>query len=183
MTASTPADTPPDPTWLAALARVSSVLNRAAAILAAAVLVAMISLILVEIGLRLNSRSTHMTDVLVGYGVACITFLAMAWALETSAMIRVGIVRRMAAAPLKWGMEMFSALGTLAIFLLFIVYVFRSMARNFANGTLSQHYLQIPLWIPDAVFFTGLALASLHLLVRVLRLLAVGLVPEPELDL
>lgn len=172
-----------DPQWLAGLARLSSILNRIGAIVAAALLVGMVGLILVEIVLRLFSRSTHMTDVLVGYGVAFITFLSMAWGLESSAMIRVSAVRRIASRAVKWAMEMFAALGTLAVILLFGVYVFRGMSRNFFSGALSQHYLQIPLWIPDAVFFTGLVLLGLQLLVRVLRLLAVGLVPEPDLEL
>lgn len=174
---------PRDPAWLSAVAMVSSALNRAAAFVAAALLVAMIGLILVEITLRLFSLSTHMTDVLVGYGVAFITFLSMAWGLESSAMIRVSMVRRMASPPVKWGMELFSSAGTLALMAYFGFYAFRSMSRNLGNGALSEHYVQISLWIPDAVFFTGLTLVALHLIVRVLRLFAVGLVDEPELEL
>lgn len=172
-----------DPAWLALISSLSSVLNRAAAVIASIILVAMISLILVEISMRLFSRSTHMTDVLVGYGVAFITFLSMAWALESSAMIRVSVVRRIAGRAAKWAMELFASLTTLALMGFFGFYAFQSLSRNLKSGALSQHYVQVPLWIPDAVFFTGLALVALHLLVRALRLLAVGLVDEPELEL
>lgn len=174
---------PRDPAWLTLLANLSSALNRVAAVAASLVLVAMISLILVEISLRLFSLSTHMTDVLVGYGVACITFLSMAWGLESSAMIRVGVVRRIASPSAKWAMELFSCAATLALMAFFGFYAFQSMSRNLSNGSLSQHYVQIPLWIPDAIFFSGLALVALHLLVRMLRLFAVGLVDERELEL
>lgn len=183
MTDFSDAPVPPDPPWLALLARLSSVLNRFAAIIAAAILVCMISLILVEITLRLFSLSTHMTDVLVGYGVAFITFLGMAWALESSAMIRVGVVRRIAGSRTKWGMELFSSAATLLMFGYFGTYAFRTMSRDLDRGSLSQHYVQIPLWIPDAVFFTGLMLVALHLIVRIIRLFAVGLIDEPELEL
>jgi TRAP-type C4-dicarboxylate transport system permease small subunit len=183
MTASIASSERQDPAWLALLAGLSSALNRVAAVIASIVLLGMIGLILVEISMRLFSRSTHMTDVLVGYGVAFVTFLSMAWGLESSAMIRVGVVRRIVGPASKWAMELFSAVATLALMAFFGFFAFRSLARNLESGSLSQHYVQIPLWIPDAVFFTGIALVVLHLLVRTLRLFAVGLVDEPELEL
>jgi TRAP-type C4-dicarboxylate transport system permease small subunit len=174
---------PAEPAWLVRLSELSSLLNKMAAFMAAVALLGMVALILLEIVLRLFGYSTYMTDVLVGYGVASITFLAMAWALESSAMIRVSLVRRNVGSQAKIALDIFAALSTLFATGLFVIYGWRSMIRNFNSGALSQHYVQIPLWIPDAIFVIGMALVALQLIVRLLRSFAVGVVEEPELEL
>ena len=48
------------------------------------------------------------------------------------------------------------------------------MTKLFARGSVSQHYLPIPLWIPEAIFLAGLLLLALQLVVRALRLATGG---------
>jgi len=159
------------PRWIGLIAAISSRLNTLAAVTAGILLVLMTSLIIAEICLRYFSLSTYMTDVLVGYGVAAITFLAMAWALEKGTMIRVSVVTRRLPPPVRPWVEGFSlacAIGAFGFLLYFQWYI---LSRDFVRGTTTQHMMPIPLWIPDAIFFVGLSLLLLQFLVRLLLLL------------
>jgi len=174
---------PGDPAWLRVLARVSSGLNSAAAAVAAVVLTLMTLLILVEIVLRFFSLSTFMADTLVGYGVAATTFLAVAWALEHGAMIRVSVLTNRFGPRLKWVSETFSLLCAEAILLFLAYYQWHTVAKLWSRGTLGQHYIKIPLWIPESFFLIGLALLALQVLVRLLRMFAVGHTQERSLTI
>ncbi len=171
------------PPWVGAVAAVSSRLNALAAIVAAALLVAMTSLIILEIGLRFFSRSTYMTDVLVGHGVAAITFLAMAWGLEKGTMIRVSVLTQRLPPRMRPWAEGFAVVAAAAATGFLLSYEWQVLARDFARGTTTQHILPIPLWIPDAIFFVGLSLLLLQLLVRLLLLLTTRFDDEPTLVL
>ena len=172
-----------DPVWLRRIARVSCRLNRIAAVAAATLLVMMTSLILLEVSLRLFSRSTYMADVLVGYGVAAITFLAAPWALQEGAMIRVSVLTDLMAPGMRRLAEAFtlSTAGYIIWFLL--AYQWKTVTKLFARGSTSQHFIPIPLWITESFFLIGLALLLLHLIVRALRLVAVGHAEERALKL
>ena len=172
-----------DPGWLAALAWVSSALNRIAAVVAAGLLVAMTALILLEIGLRAVSASTYMADVLVGYGVAAITFLAAPWALQEGAMIRVSVLIDRMGPRLRWIAEAFTLLTAGYITWFLMAYQWKTVVKLFERGSVSQHYIPIPLWIPEAFFLTGLALLFLQFVLRGLRLIAVGHAEERALTL
>lgn len=172
-----------EPRWVGFVAAVSSGLNRIAALLAAFLLVLMTCHILLEIVLRFFSRSTYMADALVGYGVAAITFLALGWALEKGSMIRVSVVTQRLPRRLAWGAEMFAVLTTGWVAWFLATYQWRSVFRSFERGTVSEHFLPIPLWIPEAFFLIGLLLVLLNLVVRFLRLVTVGLTEESKLVL
>ena len=176
-------DRPSGPAWLRVLAAVSSRLNWTAAAAAALLLVLMVALILVEIALRYFSHSTFMADALVGHGVAAITFLAVAWALEQGSMIRISVVTRRLPANLRCGAEVFAIVGAEFLTVGLMVYQWRLVAKLWNRGSVSQHYLPIPLWLPEAIFFVGLALLALQLLVKFCRLLIDGLKPEEQLTI
>lgn len=168
------------PKWLSAIAKVSSTLNWIAACVAAILLTLMVGLVLVEIVMRLFSRSTFMTDVLVGFGVAAITFLALGWTLEQGSMIRItALTQRLNGIP-RFIAELFSIVMTISIVTWLMSFVWRSLEKLWSRGTVSEHYMPIPLWIPEIIFLIGLGLLALQLLVRLLRLLSVGL-DEDEL--
>lgn len=163
-----------DPVWLHAISRLSTALNRAAAVISAGLLVLMTGLILLEVVLRFFSHSTYMADVLVAYGVAAITFLAAPWALEAGSMIRVKVLTdRMSALPRRIA-EAFTLLSAGAILWLLLAYQWKTVLKLWARGSLSQHFIQIPLWIPECFFLAGLALLLFQIVVRGLRLIAVG---------
>jgi TRAP-type C4-dicarboxylate transport system permease small subunit len=164
----------PEPQWLKVISITSTTLNKAAAGVSATLLVLMVSLILVEIVMRFFSRSTFMTDVLVGHGVAAITFLALGWALEEGSMIRISAVTQRLGRVSGFLAEAFSIILSQVIVVWLMYFVWRSVAKLWSRGTTSEHYLPIPLWIPETIFFVGLALLSLQLLVKFLRLITIG---------
>jgi len=130
----------------------------------------MTTLILVEIVLRYFSYSTFMADALVGHGVAAITFLAMGWAMESGSMIRVSLLQNAVGRRVRWWLELFAVIVTLMLMLFLFRYEWRIFARDWSRGTVSEHFLPIPLWIPAAFFLIGLLLVALHLVVRLMRL-------------
>ncbi|WP_316860197.1 TRAP transporter small permease [uncultured Cohaesibacter sp.] len=174
---------PDDPAWLAVLSRVSSSLNLFCALISAVIVSLMTLLIIVEICLRFFSLSTFMADTLVGYGVAATTFLSAAWALEHGAMIRVTALTNVLPSAFQWLAEMFCLVATEAIFVFLINYQWHSVYKFWVRGTVGQHYIKIPLWIPESFFLIGLTLLGLQVLVRLLRVLAVGHKSEGSLKI
>ena len=172
-----------EPGWLRSIAWLSSTLNRIAAGLAAVLLVLMVGLILVEIVLRFFSRSTFMADALVGHGVAAITFLAVGWALEQGSMIRVSVVTSRLGPVAGFMAEAFSVVLAELLVLGLMFFQWRAIAKLWKRGSTSEHYLPIPLWLPEAIFFAGLALLALQLLVRMGRLLATGRATDATLKI
>jgi len=171
------------PKWVVTLEKVSSRLNVLAAIVAAVLLVLMTGHILLEIGLRFFSLSTFMADALVGHGVAAITFLAMAWALEKGTMIRVIVLTQNMPLRMRAFCEAFAIVSSMAMIGLLIRFEWRILARDFVRGTTTQHYMPIPLWIPESIFLLGLALLAFQFIVRLMRLLTAGFGEEERLAL
>lgn len=173
---------PPDPAWLVPLARTSSALNYAAALVAALIMAAMTAYVLVEIGLRAFSYSTFMLDTLVAHGVAAVTLLAMPWTLEKGAMIRVGFFIKTGSDRRRWWLEIWSSAAALAFLCFLAKYQWATVYKDFVRGTTSQHYIPILNWIPGSIFLLGLLLTILYLVVRLLRQLAVGTPADPAMD-
>lgn len=153
-----------------AIAWLSSLLNRIAALCAAVILAAMTSLILLEIVLRTFGKSTYMADSLVAYGVSSITFLSLSWVLEKGAMLRVSSLTSIMPKWLQVFAHIFATISTLGMALFLINYQWSKVFLHFARGSTSQHYLPIPLWIPESIFLVGLLLLALHLSVRLMQI-------------
>ena len=173
----------PEPAWLRLIGGVSSTLNKTAATVAATLLVMMVLLILLEIVLRYHSRSTFMADALVGHGVAATTFLALGWALERGSMIRISVVTRRLRPSPRFAAEAFTIVATELLILCLMYYQWRTVSKLWIRGSVSQHYFPIPLRIPEAIFFIGLVLLALQLLVRLCRLGVVGVEKDETLTL
>jgi len=143
----------------------------------------MTALILVEIVLRYFSYSTFMADALVGHGVAAITFLAMGWAMESGSMIRVRLLHNAVGQRVKWFLEFFAIIVTLMLMVFLFRFEWKIFARDWSRGTVSEHYLPIPLWIPDSFFLIGLFFVALHLIVRLMRLVTGRFDEDEELTI
>lgn len=138
-----------------------------AASLAALTLVAIACIMLLEIVLRtVFHTSTFMAAELVGYGVAVMSFLALAHSFERGAQIRVGVLpnllRKFPCARVM--LEVACCLFTLFIVGLavgaFGYNVLRQFERGYWSGTMSQ----MPQWVPQGLVLVGLALAFLQIL-------------------
>lgn len=98
-------------------------------------------------------------------------------------MIRVSVLTNRMGPRLRWIAEAFTLLtaGYITWFLMF--YQWKSVVKLFNRGSTSQHFIPIPLWIPESFFLVGLALLLLQFIVRGLRLVAVGHADERALTL
>lgn len=145
-------------------------ISRGAAVVAAAVLVLMVLHILLEIVLRsFFASSTFVLDEFVGYGVAAMTFLALGYALEEGALIRVQLLLARSSPRARRGLEILSAGLTLALSLFLIAYFWKSVSRNWSRGAVSQSIAEVPLWLPEGLVLLGLVLFALQLLAYLLR--------------
>jgi TRAP-type C4-dicarboxylate transport system permease small subunit len=150
-------------------------LSRLAAWAAGLVLVAMTAHIMYEIVLRVVfSTSTFILDEIVGYGVAACTFLALGYALEVGGLIRVNLLLKALGdgGLARRAVEAAAILLTLAVIGFQVGYFWKSVARNWDRGAVSETVAEVPLWIPEGVMMVGLAVFWLQLVVYLLRVLA-----------
>jgi len=155
------------------LIRVVEWLSHAAGVLSAVLLIGMVLHILLEIVLRsFFSTSTFVLDEFVGYGVAAMTFLSLGYALNEGALIRVNILLTRTAGRSRIALEVFSVVMTLAITVFIAGYFWRSVARNWTRGAVSESIAEVPLWIPEGLVFAGVVLFAVQLAAYLLRLIA-----------
>jgi TRAP-type mannitol/chloroaromatic compound transport system permease small subunit len=144
------------------------VIAHAAAAMSAVILIAMIGLILVEIAMRnLLGLSLGWAGELVGYGVAAITFNALAYTMQRNALIRVSLVAGVAGRIPRLGRIL--DLTTLTVTLLAVglawTFFLDSILRHWARGSVSATRAEVPLWIAEGFVLLGLTLFGLQLLV------------------
>ena len=149
-----------------------SAVSRFAGRVSAAILVAMVAHIVLEIVLRgFFHTSTFVVDEYVGYGVAAMTFLSLAYAFEEGSLIRVNLLLvRLRGRP-RHVVECFCVVATLGVTVFVATFFWRGVKRNWDRGAVSESMAETPLWIPEALVFAGLALFAVQLLAYLLRLL------------
>lgn len=143
--------------------------SRAAAVVAAALVVAMTGHILLEILLRLIGRSTFVLDEMVGYAVAGATFLSLGYAFEHSALVRVGLLIDRLSGPKRRALDLLCGLVTCVITAAIARVIAKTALRSFERGRTSSSVAEIPLWIPEAICAAGLAIFALQVAAFVLR--------------
>src|SRR5690625_270867 len=155
-----------------ALDRAAGILGFVAAVLSAGILACVTCHIVLEIVLRnVFGTSTYAVDELVGYGVGAMSVLAMAHTLREGGMIRVQILlARLQGGPRKI-VEIACALICLAPVALIANSFAATALRSWREGRVSTGYLEVPMWMPEAVFAGGLFLLALQLVTYALRLI------------
>ena len=151
--------------------------------LAAAILIAMVGHIILEIVLRtFFAASTFVLDEFVGYGVAAMTFLAAGHTLRSGVFIRVNIlINRLAPrGAIRRFVEIFCALSTLFATGLVAYFFWISASRQYTRGTVSETIAEVPLWIPEGLVLLGLGLLCLQLISYAFELLCGGAPMESE---
>lgn len=142
----------------------------AAAAIAAAIMILMIGHILLEIVLRsFFDSSTYVLDEFVGYAVASMTFLTLAYALNDGSLIRVNLVLGRLNRKSRRAVEVGSSSLAFVVFLYILFFFFRSWIRNWDRGTVSGSIAEVPLWIPEGIVLIGLTIFVLQLFVYSLR--------------
>lgn len=167
---------------IAGLDAVAWGLSRAAAVFSAALLVYLFAHIVLEIILRVVfSTSTFVLDEFVGYSIAAMTFLSLAYTLDTGGLIRVDLVVGNARGRLRRWIELFCIGSTFAVSVFVVYWIGRDLLRNINRGAVSESIAEVPLWIPLGAVWVGVVLFSFQLFVYFLRVAAGGdVIKGPE---
>jgi TRAP-type C4-dicarboxylate transport system permease small subunit len=120
---------------------------------------------------RLGGVTTRGADEFSYYVLAISTSWAFSFALLRKAHIRVDALYVLLPSSLKAALDVL-ALLSLAVFSSIASYVvlFGTLSRSITRGTASNTAWQIPLWIPQGLWFLGLALFSVTVVVLLIRI-------------
>ncbi|MDX9860673.1 MAG: TRAP transporter small permease [Rhodospirillales bacterium] len=144
-------------------------LTNISAVVAATICVLMFLLIIAEIVLRtFFATSTYMMDELVGYGVAAMTFLGLAYSLKTEALIRISLVLDKLNPRARTFVDVACATATLLVIAFVANFFWISLFRHYTRGTSSGTMADVPNWIPEAVIFVGLVAFCLQMVAFIL---------------
>lgn len=154
--------------------RLVSRLSYLGAVMAVLLMFGMLFHIMLEITLRATmGTSTQVLDEFVGYGIAAMTFLSLAYAMESGVMIRVGLLLgAIGNGVARRVVELFCVISTLILTAFLALQFWSSVARNWSRGTTSSTAAEVPLWIPEGAVLIGLSLLGLQLISYLLRILA-----------
>ncbi|SHM78805.1 TRAP-type C4-dicarboxylate transport system, small permease component [Roseovarius litoreus] len=145
-------------------------LSQVGAVIAGMIMLGMIGHILYEIVLRgFFGRSTYVLDEFVGYGVAAMTFLALAHALNRNTHIRVAVLRDVVGPRFLQLLETLSILLALGAMSTTFHYIAKSVMRNLERGTTSATVARVPLWVPEGLVLLGIGMLLLGLIARLVE--------------
>lgn len=134
-----------------------------AAVISAASVVFMVSIIALEIILRaVFSTSTFMTGELVGYAMMICVMWSLGYVLESGHLIRVHLILTHVSTRISNLMTCASAfvVCTGAVWLAMIFW--SRAARGWQRGTVSSSIAAIPTWIPEGILTVGLGIFALQ---------------------
>jgi TRAP-type C4-dicarboxylate transport system permease small subunit len=162
------------------LDRIAGAVTLVSACAGIAIMVSINLLILTEIVLRsFFGTSTQIVEEYVGYGLGAMIFLGLGQALRKGALVRVDLVVGRLGAMARRRVEIVLCLVTMAAMGFVMHFLFVSVQRNFERGTISMTRAATPIWIPEAIILSGMAIFSLALAVYLLKLIA-GAPPVEE---
>ena len=151
--------------------------NEALAVLVGAAILGCVLFILMDVVLRPLRLSFGGTDEISGYVMAGATSWGMAYALTALAHVRIDLLRGRLGRPLRLLGDLL-ALGLLAAVAAFIAWKgWDVLARTLANEARANTALETPLWIPQAIWWSGwawFALCALLLWLAALWLILAG---------
>ncbi len=140
--------------------------------LAAVFMVAILVIIVAQIGTRLLAIKFPGGTDYAGYCMAAASFLALAHTFRRGGHIRVELLLQRLAEPARRRVELFVLLVGSALCWYFAWYAIRGVRFSWMLGDVSQGQDATPLWIPQSAMALGvtlLAVAVTDHLVRVLR--------------
>lgn len=150
------------------LGRLARGLSVAGAIGAAAGVMLIVGIILLEIVLRtFFASSTFMSDELVGYLVAAVGFLPLGYAFADGAVLRVNLLLSWTEDKpgLRSAIELVCVAAAIGVIGLLIWYLGGNVARQFSRGYTSGTMSGIPQWVPTGVMLAGLVIFWFQLFV------------------
>ena len=131
--------------------------NRFFAMAVGAALLGCVGFILLDVVLRPLGLSFGGTDEISGYVMAGATSWGMAYTLTVMAHVRIDLLRIRLGRSLRVALDLLS-LGLLAVVAVFVAWKgWEVVARSIANDARANTVLETPLWIPQALWWSGWA--------------------------
>ena len=145
--------------------------------IAALFLIAILTLIVLQMLARWTGNVFPGSTDYAGYGMATASFLAMAYALNAGAHIRVSLfLMRMSPAKRRWAeLWCFGVGAVLASY--FAFYAIKAVRISYKLNDISQGQDATPLWIPQIPMAVGMTILAIALIDHWIRI-AFGQMPE-----
>lgn len=134
---------------------------RAAAIACGWALMAISFATVFEIVARKLGYSLKSIDELGGYTLAITSTIGFSWALVTRAHMRITLVVNWLPRPARRALDAVAMLSLAGMAVFCAWRGFAEFSANFSSGRPSNTPMQTPLWMPQALWFAGLALFAL----------------------
>ena len=157
-----------------ALRRVLDALYLLAGILAALCLIAILTLIVVQMLARWTGEVFPGAPDYAGYAMAAASFLAFANALNRGAHIRVAIVLNAVPARVERIMEVWCFAIGAAVMWYFVYYCQRFVFWSWKFNDISQGQDKTPLWIPQMAMLIGAVIFAIALTDHLLQVILKG---------
>ena len=142
-------------------------LSRAASIVSGIILIYVAAHTLLEITLRsIFSVSTAVVIEFAGYGLAAMTFLALAETMRTGTLVRVNVLLNFVSKRTRRFLDAFCVLSTFMLTLFITYFFYLDIKRSFVRGFLTDSILPVPAWIPPIGVLVGLIVFAIDLLLH-----------------
>ena len=138
---------------VAALRRI----NDAIAVAVGGALLLCVLFILADVALRRLGASLGGTDEISGYVMAGATSWGLAYALTALAHVRIDLLRQQAAPMGRAALDLLALTALAGVALVVAWKGWGVLARSLANGARANTPLETPLWLPQALWWSGWA--------------------------
>jgi TRAP-type C4-dicarboxylate transport system permease small subunit len=159
---------------MSAIRKILDFLYLAAGVLAALCLIAILSLIVVQMTARWTGEVFPGAPNYAGYAMAAASFFAFANALNRGAHIRVSIILNAVAPGPKWFLEIWCFGLAAAIAWYFTYYAYWFVYWSWKFNEISQGQDAIAMWIPQSVMVLGGGLLAIALTDNLIHVLFKG---------
>ncbi len=143
-------------------------------ILAALCLIAILTLIVVQMVARWTGEVFPGAPDYAGYAMAAASFLAFANALNRGSHIRVSILINAVGPRPRWFLEIWCFAIATATMWYFVYYAQRFVYWSWKFNDISQGQDKTPLWIPQSVMLLGAVIMAIALTDHLLHLIVDG---------
>lgn len=151
------------------MVRLIGVVNRGAALLGAALLLAITLAVFYEVILRyVFNAPTEWSFELTGYALVWAGFLAAGYALAHDRHVRVEILSDRLPGPMRTGLMVITDLIALGFCLAVAYHGFKYVHLSYITESASVSPLRVPMFIPEAGVPIGAVLLSLQFVARIL---------------
>ena len=131
--------------------------NRAVAVALGVLLCATAAFVIADITLRAFGSSLGGSDEISGYVMAIVTSWGLGFALAELAHVRIDLVRRRVRRPARAALDLV-ALGATAVVAGTVAWrAWAVLGKSLERGSRANTPLETPLWIPQGLWWAGLA--------------------------